>query len=87
MANIIVQDGKITAILDWEMAGYYPWWAENWVSIGTFGPRDELFDPVWALLEPDLSDERMRKDIYIAVGQVITARRNCNVEHLGEDDC
>jgi hypothetical protein len=27
-SNIIVKDDKIEAILDWEMAGYYPWWAE-----------------------------------------------------------
>lgn len=85
MSNIIVQDDKITAILDWEIAGYYPWWAERWLFIRTYSPGDELFDPVWALLEPELTHEKMRKDVYSAVGQVISAWQKCNVEHPGED--
>ncbi|PVH83497.1 kinase-like protein, partial [Cadophora sp. DSE1049] len=28
--NIMVKDGKIEAIIDWELAGYYPWWFEHW---------------------------------------------------------
>ncbi|OAK95130.1 hypothetical protein IQ06DRAFT_64414 [Phaeosphaeriaceae sp. SRC1lsM3a] len=36
--SIIVRDGKVVAILDWEMAGYYP---EYWESVKA------LFRPVW----------------------------------------
>ena len=31
-SNIIVKDGKIEAIIDWEWSGYFPWWAERWMS-------------------------------------------------------
>jgi hypothetical protein len=27
--NIIVKDSKITAVIDWRLAGYYPWWVER----------------------------------------------------------
>jgi tRNA A-37 threonylcarbamoyl transferase component Bud32 len=36
--NILVQDGKIVAILDWEMAGYYP---EYWEYVKA------LYRPAW----------------------------------------
>jgi aminoglycoside phosphotransferase (APT) family kinase protein len=32
LGNIIVKDDKITTIIDWEHAGYYPWWAERWIN-------------------------------------------------------
>ncbi|EHK98208.1 hypothetical protein M7I_5973 [Glarea lozoyensis 74030] len=33
--NIMVKedDLTITAIIDWEYAGYYPWWAERWLCL------------------------------------------------------
>ncbi|KAI9701343.1 MAG: hypothetical protein M1820_006565 [Bogoriella megaspora] len=31
MGNIIVRDNKIEAILDWEIAGFYPAWVEYWM--------------------------------------------------------
>ncbi|KUJ21281.1 uncharacterized protein LY89DRAFT_552705, partial [Mollisia scopiformis] len=30
-SNILVKNGKIQAIIDWEMAGYLPWWAEQYL--------------------------------------------------------
>ncbi|CZR61756.1 uncharacterized protein PAC_11653 [Phialocephala subalpina] len=85
LSNIIVQDDKITAILDWEMAGYYPWWAERWLSIRNYAPANELFDPMWALLEPELSFETLRRDVSVPVGDVISAWEKCNVEHPGQN--
>lgn len=41
MTNIIVKDDKIEAIIDWEMAGYYPWWAEPYSHVH-FGGMAEL---------------------------------------------
>lgn len=32
LGNILVHKGKIVAIIDWELAGYYPWWAEVFTS-------------------------------------------------------
>jgi aminoglycoside phosphotransferase (APT) family kinase protein len=28
LSNIIVSEGKITGIVDWEWGGFYPWWVE-----------------------------------------------------------
>ncbi|KAJ4308777.1 hypothetical protein N0V84_011893 [Fusarium piperis] len=38
--NIMVQDGHLTGILDWESAGYYPTWWE-FVSAGISGEEDD----------------------------------------------
>ncbi|KAH8596247.1 hypothetical protein B0O99DRAFT_510003 [Bisporella sp. PMI_857] len=32
LSNIIVKDNKIEATIDWEWTGYFPWWAERWLS-------------------------------------------------------
>jgi aminoglycoside phosphotransferase (APT) family kinase protein len=48
MGNILVDAGKIVAIIDWELAGYYPWWVEVHMSYfrALATPADELFDAV-----------------------------------------
>jgi hypothetical protein len=57
MTNIMVDDGKILAIIDWEGAGYYPWWVERWASYArsVSANADELFDMVWAGIDPEMS--------------------------------
>ncbi|KAH7417869.1 kinase-like domain-containing protein [Cadophora sp. MPI-SDFR-AT-0126] len=46
--NIMVKDGKIEAILDWEWAGYYPWWYERYRNRMIADQiKDELFGPIW----------------------------------------
>ncbi|KAH6672002.1 hypothetical protein B0J14DRAFT_618383 [Halenospora varia] len=48
LSNIIVKDGQIEAIIDWEMAGYYPWWAERWFQLNGYQSESlQLFGPVW----------------------------------------
>jgi hypothetical protein len=49
--NIMVRDGKIVAIIDWEHAGYYPWWAERYTTF-VQNPREPwgLINMVWAEL-------------------------------------
>lgn len=42
LSNIMVKDGKITAIIDWEHAGFYPWWAERWLIERWGGESDVL---------------------------------------------
>ena len=55
LSNIIVKDGKIQGIVDWEQAGYYPWWFERRATYGLYdGPTEELFDPVWDELMPEV---------------------------------
>ncbi len=83
LSNIIVKDDKITAILDWEMAGYYPWWVERFKSFNYCAPADEFFEPLWALLEPELSYEKMYRDVFLPVNKVINAWQRCNVGHPG----
>jgi len=54
-ANIMVDEyANVTAIIDWESAGYYPWWAERWFLDrleGIDSPALELFSmaqpPLW----------------------------------------
>jgi hypothetical protein len=87
LSNIIVHDDKIEAILDWEMAGYYPWWVERYLSLFNYAPADELFEPMWALLEPERSHAMMQRDAYIGVGEVIGVFGKCNVDHPGEKAC
>ncbi|KAF8851612.1 hypothetical protein BDZ45DRAFT_561039, partial [Acephala macrosclerotiorum] len=48
LSNILVKDDKIEAIIDWEYSGYFPWWAERWLSLrGGTDQSDELFYPLW----------------------------------------
>lgn len=37
-------DIRITAIIDWEMYGYYPEYWEYIKALNTIGPKDPLFD-------------------------------------------
>ncbi|CBX97088.1 hypothetical protein IAQ61_007969 [Plenodomus lingam] len=79
LGNILVHDGKVVAIIDWETAGYLPWWVEIFTSYyrSLSHADDELFDMVWK--ELGLSIEDLRKDI----GAVISAYGRCPVEHTG----
>ncbi|KAG4432158.1 hypothetical protein IFR05_012350 [Cadophora sp. M221] len=45
--NIMVKDDKIEAILDWEWAGYYPWWVERYRSGCGNDAKAELLAPLW----------------------------------------
>lgn len=68
LANIIVKDDKIEAIIDWEMAGYYPWWAERWLA-----PSDELFDPLWTDVCPEMDDDTFSERVRQKVAPVVEA--------------
>jgi hypothetical protein len=42
-----VSNGKITGIIDWEWAGFYPWWAERYLAHKVLDDRfDEIFDVI-----------------------------------------
>lgn len=65
MGNILVHDGKIVAIIDWELAGYYPWWVEEYMSHyrALDDSGDELFDLVWPQLNMKLEKKRYKAHI------------------------
>jgi len=61
LTNVIVKDDKIQAIIDWEMSGYLPWWAEKYIY-GAYGDEDmdDLFEGVWERVHPDLANDAMQ---------------------------
>jgi hypothetical protein len=86
--NIIVNNGKIEAIIDWELAGYYPWWVERWASYqrSTHEDSDELFDIVWKELDPDHNREVFRNKVSKRVTEVQEAYRHCPINHTEDHD-
>ena len=86
--NIMVKDGKIEAIIDWELAGYYPWWFEYYRSyIVSDRVKEELFDPIWHSF-PDLT-RGMNQDEYSAymgpIAEVMGLYQLCQTEHPNHD--
>jgi hypothetical protein len=61
LSNIIVKDDRIEAIIDWESAGYYPWWFERWLMKAS-GP-DDLVDPLWADLSPEMDEAAFSEQV------------------------
>jgi hypothetical protein len=86
MSNIMVKDDKIVAIIDWEMAGFYPWWVERYLSLDYTTFSHELFPRVWELLEPEVTKEKMGSDVRYPVESAARIWARCNVEHPGKDD-
>jgi hypothetical protein len=80
LGNILVHEGKIVAIIDWELAGYYPWWVEILTSydrsLSDSGP--ELFDAVWKELGTGLDVFRDK------IHPVNEAWRYSPVQHTGK---
>jgi hypothetical protein len=87
MSNIIVKDDKISAIIDWEMAGFYPWWAERNFSQDYDDDSYELFEGVWKLLEPDLDHASMNKTVFTPLFKAVRIWGRCNINHPGQNDC
>ncbi|EPE35019.1 Protein kinase-like (PK-like) [Glarea lozoyensis ATCC 20868] len=79
-SNIIVKDNQITAIIDWEHAGYYPWWAEHYLCGDVaFGQSSSLLFPVLYRLDPGM--EARIKDVYNKVLEVRGLWESCKREH------
>lgn len=79
MGNILVDNGKIVAIIDWELAGYYPWWAEIFTSYfrGLSGNAHELFNMVWKELNLSIHDNGVADSL----APVMDAYQRCPVRH------
>jgi hypothetical protein len=87
MGNIVVHEGKIEAIIDWEVAGYYPWWVERWACRQRSGNGSfELFDMVWSELNPDLDDNEFSEKVFEPVVDATAAWGSCDIEHTESHD-
>jgi len=87
LSNIIVKDNKIEAIIDWELSGYLPWWAERWLT-GFYDPSEEFFDPLWADIDLEMDKKTFRIEVIDKLAPVLRAWQKCrwkNVEHPGEN--
>jgi hypothetical protein len=73
MANIIVKDDKIEAIIDWESSGYYPWWAERWTSIMGSDATYGLFDALWEDFDPEMDTETFQSQVFLPLGKLKSA--------------
>lgn len=88
MGNIIIDDGKIIAIIDWELAGYYPWWVERWASYhrAVSDNGRELFHMVWAEVEPEIPLFDFVEKTYRPVTKAADAYSSAPVEHTHSHD-
>jgi hypothetical protein len=88
MGNIMVDDGKILAIIDWEGAGYYPWWVERWASYHRAVSHNagELFDMVWAGIDPEMPNLEFANKACRAVYKASWAYKAAPIEHAHSHD-
>ncbi|KAH7410475.1 kinase-like domain-containing protein [Phaeosphaeria sp. MPI-PUGE-AT-0046c] len=88
LTNIIVHDGKIVAIIDWEFAGYYPWWVERWASYrrAASGNARELFNFVWARVSPELSHDDFANKVYNPVQKAANVYGYAPIKHTHSHD-
>lgn len=85
----MVKDGKIEAIIDWQYAGYMPWWAERWLSIiGGQDDTGELFYPLWDDIGAEMDRDTFQKEVLDKVAPVLVAWGLCrfDLEHPGDSD-
>tara|TARA_R110002060_G_scaffold55305_3_gene65820 strand:+ start:1559 stop:2260 length:702 start_codon:yes stop_codon:yes gene_type:complete len=86
--NIMVKDGKIEAIIDWELAGYYPWWFEYHRNrIVADRVKDELFNPIWDSCRDLIGGMSMDEFSahMVPIAEVKNLYRLCQTEHPNHD--
>lgn len=76
--NIIVRDGRIVALLDWEYAAWYP---EYWDYVFTLRGMDDLDWETLGNYGPTLFGKRHDLE-YILMGFIITLSRGFYEEEL-----
>lgn len=86
MGNIIVRDNKIEAILDWELAGFYPAWVEYWTTC------NNPVDPDTGLTELLYEDgclgfthRDFHEKVYPGLKAVIDVFMSCKTYHPDEE--
>lgn len=88
MTNIMVQDGRILAIIDWEYAGFNPWWVERWASYfrAPSTNAEESFNMVWAEVSPELPHQQFMDEVYNPIEKAGDACDAAPVEHTQSHD-
>ena len=84
LTNIIVKDDKIEAIIDWEHAGYMPWWVERWFAVVGATPQSmELFNPIWEELDSNYQtfSEQVVEPVHRVCGKYRMGVSNGYVSH------
>ncbi|OQU95969.1 hypothetical protein CLAIMM_02116 [Cladophialophora immunda] len=81
LRNIMVKDDKIIAILDWETAGFYPWWAEKYCARAWTCDQEELFEGIWDRVCPELEDGPAWEVLSQALVPIRRAIRFCQTTH------
>jgi hypothetical protein len=68
-----VHNSSCSVKLKRHVLGYYPWWVERWVSYqrSMISESDELWDVVWAELDPDLGKIGFRNKLSTHVQEVL----------------
>ncbi|KAH4602641.1 hypothetical protein HBH82_159390 [Parastagonospora nodorum] len=87
--SIIVNEGKIRAIIDWELAGYYPWWVERWAQESRCRDTSciEICDMVWAGLDAEHDSDakhaskQFTKKVTNPVDEVQTVLKHYPIRH------
>ncbi|KAF2833706.1 hypothetical protein CC86DRAFT_442094 [Ophiobolus disseminans] len=81
--NIMVANGRIIAIIDWERAGYHPWWVERYTSrrMALQYEHHELFDMVWAELDATIDEDAFEATVDNKVAPVLSAWLQCDTYH------
>lgn len=82
-SNIIVKDDKIQAIIDWEAAGYMPWWAERYIALAQSSTPGaaQLLDAIWDKADEEIDAATFRKDIKCNVAPLADTWLEAKIEH------
>ena len=79
--NIIAENSKITAIINWENAAYLPWWKE---SLSQKIPI-RIVDSIWEKVDQRLASEENRRKISQPFYKLIKAF-NKKLTYVHEDE-
>jgi hypothetical protein len=82
LGNIIVNNGEIEAVIDWEVAGFYPSWVESYLlsRVGDYRTA-QLVELLWENGCLDFSYKDLKEKIYPGLRPVTDTWKCCKVEH------
>jgi hypothetical protein len=83
-----VHNSSCSVKLKRHVLGYCPWWVECWASYqrSMISESDELWDVLWAELDPDLAKIGFRNKISTHVQEVPGIHGQCDVNHTESHD-
>jgi hypothetical protein len=86
--NLMVKDAKVTAIIDFELSGYYPWWAEWYMSRAFGADSCNAWWPIWPRIEPCMDSKTFHTEVGSKIDAVRAAWDACerHIKHPGYYD-